>query len=105
MSTIYVPGDPCTTKYVDQLWIIANLIERSTDMYVTAAHYGRVIAELQAQHGAPVGAAPGHLMFGKKPELRVINAGTDDEAEVNRRNHATPGAIDYQAKMNRLRVA
>lgn len=120
-SRVYVPGAPGNTEYVKQLWLIAGLIERPTSLYLTATHYGAVIAELLAQHGAPSTQAPASLQFGVPEKeqawerrvagdrqshcLMVINSGTDDEAEVNRKNRDTPGAIDFQSKVLRLRVA
>ncbi len=113
-QVFYLPGDPRGTKYVEQLWLIAGLLERPTKMYLTATHYGRVIAELRAQHNAPQLTAPDELKFGKTAhthdatrrtyELAVVNSGTEDEAWVNALNRDTPGAIDFQDKMRRLRV-
>ena len=91
------------TEYVLQLWTIANLIERDTQMWLTAEHWGKVVHELRAQYGAPSDDPP-YLMMGKKPQLTVFNAGTDDQHEVNRKNQDTPGAIDFQAKKAKLRV-
>ncbi|MGH3511452.1 MAG: hypothetical protein ACRDRB_04160 [Pseudonocardiaceae bacterium] len=97
-------GDPAETEFVLRLWAIANLIERPTQIYLAADHYGAVVDELRAQYNAPKGSAPPYLLMGKNPQLTVLNAGTNDEAEVNRKNHDTPGAIDFQDKMARLRT-
>lgn len=95
--------DPTNTEYVLQLWTIANLIERNTQMYLSASQYGKVVAELRAQYDAPTDNDPPYLLMGKVPQLTVFNAGTDDEAAINRMNADTPGAIDFQAKKQKLR--
>lgn len=109
---LYVPGDPSETRFVQQLLLISGLIERSTKMYVTAKHWGQIIAELDAQYMDslmdPTKPAPWHgnrpMAFGIDPQLLVLNAGTDDQLTVNALNHETPGAINFQAKIVRLRT-
>lgn len=97
-------GDPSETEFVLQLWTIAGLIERNTQIYLTATHYGQVVEECWAQYNAPRNNVPPYLILGKSPQLTVFNAGTDDVAEVNRKNRDTPGAIDFQDKKEKLRV-
>jgi len=103
--TLYKPGDPATTKYVEKCWRIANIAagmpayQRPTRMYLSATDFGAIIAELRAQHDAPWHMAdPPYLVFGKNPEFRVLNAGTDSEREVNRLNNETPGAVEFTAR-------
>jgi hypothetical protein len=97
-------GRPEDTEFVLQLWTIAGLIERNTQMYVTARHYGLIVEECRAQYGGSTTNNPPYLMLGKKPQLTVLNAGTDDQAAVNAMNRMMPGAIDFQAKKERLRT-
>lgn len=104
----YLPGDPRITNYREKIWKLADIAaglpdrERPTQMYLSASDYGRIIAELRAQCEAPAGQAPPYLIFGKNPEFRVINAGTDDEAEVNRLNRESPGAVDFEDRTRRF---
>jgi len=100
----YLPGDARITNYREKLWKLADVAaglpvhERPTQMFLSATDYGYLVAELRAQCDAPPGPPPPYLIFGKKPEFRVINAGTDDEAEVNRLNRESPGAVDFEAR-------
>ncbi len=101
----YELGDPRETKYVEKCWRLANVAaglpvdQRPTRMFLSAKDFGAIIAELRAQHDAPWHMAdPPYLIFGKNPEFRVLNAGTDDEATVNRMNRDTPGAIEFVAR-------
>jgi hypothetical protein len=106
--TLYLPGDPRTTQYVEKCWRLANASAglaphlRPTQMYLSAQDYGGLIAELRAQHDAPEHETPGYLIFGRRPTFKVINAGTDDEAEVNRLNRDTPGAIDFEQRIKQF---
>lgn len=107
---IYLPGDPRTTQYVKQITVIEGLLERETVMYVTADHWRRIAAELDAQYldalMDPTGPVPWHVSDTFKiGRLTVVNAGTDSQREVNRKNWSTPGAIDFAAKRDALRVA
>ena len=104
----YLPGDPRTTNYREKVWKLADVAaglpqqERPTQMFLSASDYGRLIAELRAQCDAPPGPPPPYLIFGKNPQFRVINAGTDDEAEVNRLNRESPGAVDFEDRTKRF---
>jgi hypothetical protein len=107
--SIYLPGDPRETKYVEKCWRLADAAaglmvhERPDRMFISSSDFGRVIAELRAQYETPnTSEVPGYLIFGKNPEFRVLNAGTDDEAEVNRLNRETPGAVDFRARVRRF---
>ena len=108
---IYLPGHPSTTRYVQQLNLVAGLVGRPTTLYLTAQHWGWVMAELEAQYKDALmdPTRPGPWANPKKPlqfgPLKVVNAGTDDERAVNRMNHDTPGAIDFVERRDRLRVA
>lgn len=107
---IYLPGDPRTTQYIKQIQVIAGLVERPTTMYVTVNHWRRIVAELDAQYMDalmdPNGPVPWRVSdtFRMGP-LTVVNAGTESSAEVNRKNRETPGAIDFIAKRDALRVS
>jgi hypothetical protein len=107
---IYLPGDPRTTAYVKQINLIAGLIERPTVMYVTADHWRKIAAELDAQYLDALMDPDGPIPWRVKDEfkigpLHVVNAGTDDERGVNRKNRDTPGAIDFIARRDALRTA
>jgi hypothetical protein len=114
---IYIPGDPRTTRYMDQLKIIFGLIEVTTHYYLTSADWGRIIAELDAQFGpemmmdpsrpAPWKSDPNRPMrFGvKEPYLYVHNAGTDDEQVVYLLNEAAPMVETFGKKRDALRIA
>jgi hypothetical protein len=107
---IYLPGDPRTTMYVKQLNLIAGLVERETVMYITTDHWRKIQAELDAQYldalMDPTGPIPWRVSDTfKVGPLTVVNAGTDDQRVVNRKNADTPGAIDFIAKRDALRVA
>lgn len=101
----YVPGNPKSETLVDQVWLRANGIERDSDCYLGAYEYGRLIAELQADHDAPKTEVPMSLKFGVHPCLHVINAGTDDRLVVALKNRDAAGARDFREKLERLRVA
>ena len=101
---VYLPGLPTETRYVRQIWQIANLIERSTRYYLTATHYGQVIDEMRAQYGAPATEPPKYLLFGVDPQLTVINAGTDSELEVNMLNEPWERLAKFQDRARVLRV-
>jgi len=107
---IYLPGHPSTTQYVKKLNLIAGLIERDTVMYVTSTHWREIAAELDAQYLDalldPKGPIPWRVSDTFKiGGLTVVNAGTESQAEVNRKNADTPGAVDFIAKRDALRVA
>jgi hypothetical protein len=105
---LYVPGDPRTTNYMEMLWRLADAAaglpahQRPDRMYLSATDYGAVVEELRAQHGASKTEAPGYLIFGKKATFKVLNAGTDDMATVNRMNRDTPGAVDFKARLKQF---
>lgn len=107
---IYLPGDPRTTMYVKQLGVIAGLLARPSVMYITADHWQKIQAELDAQYLDalidPKGPIPWRVSDTFKiGGLTVVNAGTDDQRTVNRKNADTPGAIDFIARRDALRVA
>ena len=117
MSTpkVYLPGDPRTTQYVQQLFLISGLIEATTHYYVTAGDWGRIVAELDAQYRpmlmdqtkpAPWDAAPrGPMKIGTKdPYLMVHNAGTDDEQVVWLLNEQQPQVEAFGKKRDALRT-
>ncbi len=112
-----VRGDPRTTTYIRRLERISGIIGRSTDMYVTAEHWGWIIAELDAQYSGPdalmdpTKPAPwklhpnNPLVFGRHdPKLRVINSGTDDEKVVWLLNEAPAAVAEFGARRDRLRT-
>lgn len=112
---ILIPGDPRTTQYVKTFQTISGLIERSSTMYLTAGDYAAVMAEFNAQYSdclmdpdspKPWKQRRDAFVIGAPPNnvLTVVNAGTDDQAEVNRRNHETPGAVHFQERKEKLRV-
>ncbi len=111
---ILIPGDPRTTQYIPTLRTISGLIEHSSKMYLTAGDWRLLVAELDAQYKDalmdPTRPAPWHngnafqIGVPPNPVLTVINSGTDDDALVNRMNHETPGAIHFQARVQKLRV-
>ncbi len=115
-NIIYVRGDPKTTKFVQQLYIIAGLIEATTHYYVTATHWGDIIAELKAQYSSPeqmmdpTRPAPWDqlknvLKFGiNDPYLMVHNAGTDDEQVVYLLNNEQPMIEAFGRKRDALRI-
>lgn len=113
---IYCRGDPKVTKYIRQLELISGLIERSTVMYVTAQHWGDIIAELDAQYGDvmmdPTKPAPWKLhpnkplRFGMHdPHLTVINSGTDDQTVCNLLNEKPAEVAAFGARRDKLRIA
>lgn len=112
---VYVRDHPSRTQYIRQLQLISGLIRVSTDMYVTAEHWGWIIAELDAQYSDalmdPTKPAPWKLHpnqpleFGRKdPKLRVINSGTDDEKVVWLLNEAPAMVAEFGARRDRLRT-
>ncbi len=118
MSTpkIYIPGDPRSTEFVQQLFLIAGLVEATTHYYVTSTHWGQIVAELDAQYRpmlmdptrpAPWDTAPNQPMrIGiKDPYLMVHNAGTDDEQVVYLLNEQAPMVEAFGKKRDALRVA
>lgn len=107
---IYLHGDPRTTMYIKQISVIAGLVERPTVMYITADHWRKIQAELDAQYldclMDPKGPIPWRVSDNfKMGPLTVVNAGTESQAAVNRMNRDTPGAVDFIAKRDALRVA
>ena len=116
VEIVYAKGDPKTTRFIEQLQLISGLIKRSTDMYVTAAHWGWIIAELDARYSDalmdPTKPAPWKLHpnkpleFGRHdPKLRVINAGTDDEQVVYLLNEEPAMVAEFGARRDRLRTS
>ncbi len=118
MSTpkIYIPGDPRSTEFVQQLYLISGLIQATTHYYVTAEHWGQIYAELNAQYRgqlmdptrpAPWDANPnGPLRIGiEDPYLMVHNAGTDDEGVIYLLNEAQPQVEAFGKKRDALRIA
>ncbi len=112
---LVVRGDPRTTNYIRELELKSGLIKRSTDMYVTAEHWGWIIAELDAQYSDalmdPTKPAPWKLhpnmplVFGRHdPKLRVINSGTDDEQVVWLLNEAPAMVAEFGVRRDRLRT-
>lgn len=107
---IYLPGDPRTTMYVKKIALIEGLLERDTVMYVTSTHWREIVAELDAQYLDALMDPKGPIPWRVKDEfkigrLTVVNAGTESQQEVNRKNWSTPGAVDFIAKRDALRVA
>jgi hypothetical protein len=112
---VYVQDHPSRTRYMRQIQLIAGLITRSTDYYVTAEHWGRIIAELDAQYSdalmdptkpAPWKPHPNEpFVFGMHdPKLRVINAGTDDEKVVWLLNEHPAAVAEFGVRRDRLRT-
>ncbi len=112
---IYKRGDPKTTMFVKQLYLIAGLIEATTHYYVTATHWGDIIVELNAQYRdalmdptrpAPWDTAPNQPMKlgAKEPFLYVHNAGTDDEQVVYLLNNEQPMVEQFGKKRDALRT-
>lgn len=113
---VYVRDHPSRTQYIRQLELISGLIARSTDMYVTAEHWGWIIDELNAQYRDalmdPTKPAPWDLHPNKPlefgmhdPKLRVINAGTDDTQVVWMLNEAPAMVAEFGARRDKLRTA
>jgi hypothetical protein len=107
---IYLPGDPRTTMYVKKIGLIAGLVGRETLYYVTSSHWREIAAELDAQYldalMDPKGPIPWRVSDTFKiGPVTVVNAGTEDQRVVNRKNADTPGAIDFIARRDALRVA
>ena len=113
---IYVRGDPKTTRYVQQLLMISGLIERSSQMYVTATHWGDIQAELNAQYRDaltdPTKPAPWDLhpnkpmqLGSREPYLTVINSGTDDQEVCNMLNEHPAEVAAFSARRDKLRIA
>ncbi len=113
---IYVRDHPSRTQYVKQILLQSGLIKCSTDIYVTAEHWGWIIAELDAQYSdalmdptkpAPWKAHPNKpLQFGRHdPKLRVINSGTDDEKVVWLLNEHPAAVAEFGARRDRLRTS
>jgi hypothetical protein len=113
---VYVRDHPSRTQYIRQLQVISGLIKVSTDMYVTAEHWGWIIAELDAQYSdalmdptkpAPWKLHPNNpLIFGRHdPKLRVINSGTDDEKVVWLLNETPAMVAEFGARRDRLRTS
>lgn len=105
----HLTGSPLATNWIRTLEAQAAHVSRPTTRYLTAGEWGKVAAELDAQYGDalmdPTRPAPWHsqqrFLVGK---LLVVNSGTDDRAEVNRRNREEPGAIDYKERVERFRI-
>ena len=101
---------------MDQLKIMWGLIEATTHYYVTATHWGEIIAELDAQFGpemmmdpskpAPWKSNPNRPMkFGmQEPFLYVHNTGTDDEQVVYLLNELAPMVENFGKKRDALRI-
>lgn len=114
---IYVKGDPRCTKYLDQLRLIASLIDKSTVYYVTSIHWGEIIAELDAQYRdrlmdpakpAPWDGEGGNrpIKIGvKEPFLTVYNSGTEDQDVCNLLNDEPARIANFGARRDKLRVA
>lgn len=106
---IFIPGDPATTNYIQTLNTIAGLLERPSRMYLTSEHWTAIIRELDAQYMDllmdPTKPPPWNsgrpIQIGK---LLVVNAGTNNQAVVNLKNQSEPGAINFQARKERLRT-
>lgn len=106
---IYLPGDPRTTQYVKKIALIEGLLERPTVMYVTSSHWREIAAELDAQYMDALMDPNGPVPWRVKDEfkigrLTVVNACTESQREVNKKNWETPGAMDFIAKRDALRV-
>lgn len=115
-QVVYVRDHPSRTQYLRQLQLISGLISRSTDMYVTAEHWGWIIAELDAQYSDalmdPTKPAPWKLrpnepfVFGMHdPKLRVINSGTNDEKVVWLLNEHPAAVANFGVNRDRLRTS
>lgn len=109
--TFYLPGDPRITNYIHKLQRLAFAVsglpphQRPNRMYLSSKDYGAVLAEARAQYDATgPDPGPGGLVFGKRVPFSVLNAGTDDQAEVNRLNREVPGAIDFADRMRQFDV-
>jgi len=113
---IYIRGDPKMTKFVQQLYLISGLIEATTHYYVTATHWGDIVAESNAQYRDalmdPTRPAPwdinpnGPMKIGTKdPYLMVHNAGTDDEQVVYLLNNEQPMVETFGRKRDALRTS
>ncbi len=116
-QTVYVRDHPSRTLYYKQLELISGIIKVSTDFYVTAEHWGWIIAEFEAQYSDalmdPTKPAPWKLhpnapfVIGVPPNpvLRVINSGTDDEHVVWLLNEAPAAVAEFGARRDRLRTS
>ena len=79
-------------------------------MMVTSTRFGRIVAEMNELEGTdpdlPLRKATpqncGDLMVGKS--LRVVNAGTDDQATVHRVNIKEAERVNFQARRARLQT-
>ena len=109
---IYARGDPKTTQYVQQLNMIAGLVEVPTIMYLTSTHWGDVVAELDAQYRGmlmdPTKPAPWDL-HPNKPikigQLTVVNSGTEDQEVCNLLNHHGAEIAAFGARRDALRTS
>jgi hypothetical protein len=105
-SALVTPGDPRITRYNEYIWQLANLASAlplhlaPNRMFLSSRDFAALIAELRENHAdeSQHYADPTYVIYGKKPEFKVINAGTDDDVEVNRMNQETPGAMDFVAR-------
>jgi hypothetical protein len=114
MPPIFIPGDPRTTSYVKKLSTIAGLLQRDTVMYVTSGDWTRLTRELDAQYSDclmdPTRPAPwntgSEFVIHQMGDCRltVVNAGTESQLDVNKKNQDTPGAIDFIETRDRMRV-
>ncbi len=114
---IYVRDHPSRTQYVKQILLQSGLIKCSTDIYVTAEHWGWIIAELDAQYSdalmdptkpAPWKAHPNNpFVVGVPPNpvLRVVNSGTNDEKVVWLLNEHPAAVAEFGARRDRLRTS
>lgn len=104
---IWLPDAPANTEYEQNIWRLADaaaglpIYQRPDRMYLSATHYGQLLDEMRESRVTPKDMPP-YLIFGKNTEFRVLNAGTDDEAEINRLNRETPGAIEFSDRVKQF---
>jgi hypothetical protein len=102
---IYRPEEP---NEIRKLMLVAGLLSRPANMYVTATRWARIAAEIRANHQADL-RQPWNLPHRdnfkrmKIGRLTVINAGTEDEEVCNLANwHEVPP--DFRARVESMKT-
>jgi len=103
-------GAPTETNLLEEVTVIAALMDVPAKMYVSSTWWARFVAEMRAQCSAnlrvPADAADWAALDSvRMGQLTVINAGTDDQRIINLRNQFDPGAKDFRGKVERLRLS
>lgn len=105
------PGDPRFTTYLKWVELMAANLTRPTTVWVTSSTWGHIVAEIEANQDTlladptkPLPRNPGcGLRFGNLNALTLVNAGTDSQLEVNRRNWDTAD-YEFTARLKKLRT-